>query len=297
MTAVGRALLLSTCPTFSVYPSAGITSSNTLLLEKPNQSAIFHPFQEQMHVYWLRVQGMSSDVNKAHVMTVMPAQDTLHVSFAGALVRVLLLISGKAFMEQPPRKRTKMAAAGSAAAAAAAEAADTSNPPVSVLSYRWTDKNVFHAINEGRFPAEKIFDRPHYYALLDKMPVTHGHALLITKHPVATLLDNKMPPKAVADTMVDLQVRRVTQRSSSYRAAAAAVAAVMALPRQRARCTCTSRGRVGSMEAFGQLLSATAEQHLKLQHLQSRRCRLGAPPSCSCCCSGMGFVHEQQASY
>jgi hypothetical protein len=158
------------------------------------------------------------------------------VSFAGALVKVLLLISGKAFMEQPPRKRTKMAAAGSAAAAAAAaEAADTGNPPVSVLSYRWSDKNVFHAINEGRFPAEKIFDRPHFYALFDKMPVTRGHALLITKHPVATLLDNKMPPEAVADTMVDLQVRRLTQRSSSYRAAAAAVAAVMTLPRQRTR--------------------------------------------------------------
>jgi hypothetical protein len=141
---------------------------------------------------------------------------------------MLFHIFGKAFMEQPPRKRAKMAAAGSAAAAAA-EAADTSNPPVSVLSYRWTDKNVFHAINEGRFPADKIFDRPHYYALLDKMPVTRGHALLITKHPVATLLDNKMPPEAVADTMVDLQVRRLTQRSSSYRAAAA-VAAVMTVP-------------------------------------------------------------------
>ncbi|KAF6260275.1 HIT-like domain-containing protein [Scenedesmus sp. NREL 46B-D3] len=95
-----------------------------------------------------------------------------------------------------------MAAAGSAAAAAPA---GTSDPPVSVLSYRWTDKNVFNAINEGRFPADKVFDRPHYYALLDKMPVTRGHALLITKHPVATLLDSKMPPEAMADAMGDLQ--------------------------------------------------------------------------------------------
>jgi hypothetical protein len=112
-------------------------------------------------------------------------------------------------MEQPPRKKAKMAAA------AAEAAADPSDPPVSVLSYRWNDKNVFHAINEGRFPAEKIFDRPHFYALLDKMPVTRGHALLITKHPVATLLDSKMPQEAMADTLGDLQVRGVTINSSS----------------------------------------------------------------------------------
>jgi hypothetical protein len=124
-------------------------------------------------------------------------------------------------MEQPPRKKAKMAAA-------AAEAADASNPPVSVLSYRWNEKNVFHAINEGRFPAEKIFDRPHYYALLDKMPVTRGHALLITKHPVATLLEPKMPQEAMADTMGDLQVRG---GGSAAAAAVTAAAAVMTLPR------------------------------------------------------------------
>jgi hypothetical protein len=149
-----------------------------------------------------------------------------------------------------------MAAAGSAAAASA-EAADTSNPPVSVLSYRWNDKNVFHAINEGRYPADKIFDRPHYYALLDKMPVTRGHALLITKHPVATLMDNKMPPEAMADTMVNLQVRRMTPSSSSYRAAVAA--AVMTVPGLRACCSCAGIDKL-SKAAECQLLHATAEQ-------------------------------------
>jgi hypothetical protein len=79
-------------------------------------------------------------------------------------------------------------------------------PPVSAVAYRWNDKNVFHAIDEGRMPSDKLFDRPHYFAILDKFPVTHGHALLITKHKAATLLDG-MPPEAAADTMRDLQVR------------------------------------------------------------------------------------------
>jgi hypothetical protein len=79
-------------------------------------------------------------------------------------------------------------------------------PPVSAVSYRWNDKNVFHAIDEGRMPSDKLFDRPHYFAILDKFPVTPGHALLITKHKAATLLDG-MPPEAAADTMGDLQVR------------------------------------------------------------------------------------------
>uniref|UniRef100_A0A383WI28 Glycoprotease 1 n=1 Tax=Tetradesmus obliquus TaxID=3088 RepID=A0A383WI28_TETOB len=101
------------------------------------------------------------------------------------------------------------------AAATAEAAADSSTPLVSVLSYRWSDKNVFHAINEGRFPAEKIFDRPHFYALLDKMPVTRGHALLITKHPVATLLESKMPPEAMAGAMGDLQaLSRAVQQAT-----------------------------------------------------------------------------------
>lgn len=100
-------------------------------------------------------------------------------------------------MEQPPKKRSKTAGMANTAA---------DSPPVSVVSYRWNDKNVFHAINEGRFPADKIFNRPHFFALLDKMPVTRGHALLIIKHPVATLFESKVPAEAMADVMPDLQV-------------------------------------------------------------------------------------------
>lgn len=92
---------------------------------------------------------------------------------------------------------------------------DSANPPVTAISYRWNDKNVFHAINEGRFPAEKIFDRPHYFALLDKLPVTRGHSLLITKHPAATMFEDTMPPEALADTMVDLQVCQLSASSHS----------------------------------------------------------------------------------
>lgn len=77
--------------------------------------------------------------------------------------------------------------------------------PVSAVAYRWSDKNVFHAISENRMPADKLFDRPHYFAILDKLPVTPGHALLITKHKVATMLVD-MPPEAAVDTMGDLQV-------------------------------------------------------------------------------------------
>jgi hypothetical protein len=86
-------------------------------------------------------------------------------------------------------------------------AANHGNPPlVSATAYRWTERNVFHAINEDRVPSDKLFDRPHWYAILDAAPVTPGHALLVTKHRAATLLDAAMPPEALADALVDLQV-------------------------------------------------------------------------------------------
>jgi len=95
---------------------------------------------------------------------------------------------------QQPRKRAKTMAA----------TAET--PLVTAVNYRWNQNNVFNAINDGRVPANKIFDRPHYYALLDKLPVSRGHCLLITKHNVATMFES-MPPEAMADTMTDLQVQ------------------------------------------------------------------------------------------
>jgi hypothetical protein len=100
----------------------------------------------------------------------------------------------------PNKKRRKEKAS------AMAESSNPDAPPVSASAYRWNDRNVFHAINEDRMPSDKLFDRPHYFAILDKLPVTAGHALMITKHKAATMLDI-MPPEAAADTMGDLQVR------------------------------------------------------------------------------------------
>eukprot|EP00878_Enallax_costatus_P033419 GHUV01036853.1.p1 GENE.GHUV01036853.1~~GHUV01036853.1.p1 ORF type:complete len:170 (-),score=35.69 GHUV01036853.1:136-645(-) len=106
---------------------------------------------------------------------------------------------GAAMSNEQPRKKRRMEAVSTLSVPAA-------GPPVSAINYKWNEKNVFHAINEGRFPADKIFDRPHYFALLDKTPVTRGHSLLITRHPVATMFEDKMPLEALADAMVDLQV-------------------------------------------------------------------------------------------
>ena len=78
-------------------------------------------------------------------------------------------------------------------------------PPVSATAYKWNERNVFHAVDEDRMPSDKLFDRPNYFAILDKLPVTPGHSLMITRHKAATMLDN-MPPEAAADTMGDLQV-------------------------------------------------------------------------------------------
>jgi hypothetical protein len=96
--------------------------------------------------------------------------------------------------------------------------------PVSAVAYRWSDKNVFHAISENRMPADKLFDRHHYFAILDKLPVTSGHALLITKHKLATMLVD-MPAEAAADTMGDLQVSKAPFSLAGVTAAAAVAAA------------------------------------------------------------------------
>lgn len=102
----------------------------------------------------------------------------------------------------PPNKRRRK----EKASASMAGSSNPDAPPVSAVAYIWNERNVFHAINEDRMPSDKLFDRPHYFAILDKLPVIAGHALMITKHKAATMLDT-MPPEAAADTMGDLQVR------------------------------------------------------------------------------------------
>lgn len=128
------------------------------------------------------------------------------------------LVSIEIGMDETPLKRRRrsagrmdcMQAGGSGGAGSAAAQANgvppLPPPPVSVASYKWIS-NVFHAMNEGRTPAEKIFDRQHWFALLDHAPVTHGHALLIAKHPVATLLEPCIPQEAAASCFTELQAR------------------------------------------------------------------------------------------
>jgi len=105
--------------------------------------------------------------------------------------------------------------------------ADDSNPDaplVSAVAYKWQERNVFNAISEDRVPSDKLFNRPHYFAILDKLPVTPGHSLMITKHHAATMFDG-MPPEALNDTMGDLQVRLLQSAAAPPAAAAAAATA------------------------------------------------------------------------
>jgi hypothetical protein len=94
--------------------------------------------------------------------------------------------------------------------------------PVSAVGYRWAESNVFNAISRDKAPADKLFDRPHWFALLDKAPVAPGHALLITKHPAATLLEPGLPAEAMADALGELQVCALL-RGAAQRAGAGAV--------------------------------------------------------------------------
>jgi len=49
--------------------------------------------------------------------------------------------------------------------------------------------NVFARILKGELPAHKIYEDAQTLALLDIMPRSEGHALVIPKHPVRNMLD------------------------------------------------------------------------------------------------------------
>jgi histidine triad (HIT) family protein len=78
-------------------------------------------------------------------------------------------------------------------------------PGLHVLSYAWKPDNVFAGIQSGSIPAEKVFDVEHTFAILDHSPVSRGHCLVITKHPVSTLCQG-LPAEALAATLRDVQV-------------------------------------------------------------------------------------------
>ncbi|GFR51699.1 hypothetical protein Agub_g14143 [Astrephomene gubernaculifera] len=103
---------------------------------------------------------------------------------------------------EPRAKRQKMAAASNAAA-------------VPVTAYRYNQKNVFSLLlQSGGLETPIIFEAQHTFAVLDKYPVARGHALLIVKHPAATLLDD-LPPAAAQAVFTDLQaLSRALQRAT-----------------------------------------------------------------------------------
>ena len=86
--------------------------------------------------------------------------------------------------------------------------------PVHVLSYVWKPDNVFAAIQASSIPAERLYDLQHTYALLDQRPISRGHCLVITKHPVSTLCQG-LPAAALADTLSDVQtMAQAVQRAT-----------------------------------------------------------------------------------
>ncbi|GLC36767.1 putative tRNA N6-adenosine threonylcarbamoyltransferase [Pleodorina starrii] len=87
---------------------------------------------------------------------------------------------------------------------------------VPVTAYRYSEKNVFSLLHQSDgLDIPLIYDSEHTFAALDKYPVARGHALLIVKHPAATLLDT-LPPAVAQATMEDLQaLARAVQRATN----------------------------------------------------------------------------------
>ncbi len=66
------------------------------------------------------------------------------------------------------------------------------------LSY--DPENIFARILRGEIPAIKVHETEHALAILDIMPRTPGHALVMPKAPARNLLD--VPPEALAQVIL-----------------------------------------------------------------------------------------------
>lgn len=53
----------------------------------------------------------------------------------------------------------------------------------------YDDNNVFAKILRGELPSFKIYEDDKTYAMMDIMPQTKGHLLVLTKEPASTFLD------------------------------------------------------------------------------------------------------------
>lgn len=56
--------------------------------------------------------------------------------------------------------------------------------------------NIFAKILRGEAPSIKLFEDEHTYVMMDIMPQSPGHTLILTKEPAVTLLD--MTPEGAA---------------------------------------------------------------------------------------------------
>ncbi|KXZ44450.1 hypothetical protein GPECTOR_67g290 [Gonium pectorale] len=105
---------------------------------------------------------------------------------------------------EPRAKRQKMAHPSSGKSAA-----------IPVTAYRYNERNVFSLLlQSGGLDTPIIYESQHTFAVLDKYPLARGHALLIVKHPAATLLDD-LPPAVAQAAFFDLQaLARALQRAT-----------------------------------------------------------------------------------
>ncbi|GAA5232494.1 HIT family protein [Verticiella sediminum] len=63
--------------------------------------------------------------------------------------------------------------------------------------------NIFAKILRGEAPSIKLFEDEHTYAMMDIMPQSEGHALILTKEPAANLFE--LSPEAAAHCIQSAQ--------------------------------------------------------------------------------------------
>ena len=76
----------------------------------------------------------------------------------------------------------------------------------------YEDGNIFEKILNGQIPCHKIFETEHTLAILDAFPVADGHALLLPKVRVASVLN--MTADVAAAYLAELpRLARAVQRA------------------------------------------------------------------------------------
>lgn len=57
------------------------------------------------------------------------------------------------------------------------------------MTATYDEQNVFAKILRGEIPSEKLYEDDHSYAMMDIMPWSDGHCLIISKEPARNILD------------------------------------------------------------------------------------------------------------